>query len=113
MVCRGEASYLATHAYFWLSAYAPTIDLNRDAPWLETFVRRTLEFWLSQAVLRDAATPGNGRDGLVYADLDAVGECLDVLSCSVRAGRVHGREPDEALSALLERAGGWLVFQAM
>lgn len=105
----GEASYLATHAYFWLSAYAPTIDLNRDAPWLETFVRRTLEFWLSQAVLRDAATPGNGRDGLVYADLDAVGECLDVLSCSVRAGRVHGREPDEALSALLERAGGWLV----
>lgn len=129
----GECYYLATHATYWLSAFGATQRVTA-CPWLYAYVRRVLEFWMRQADLRDAGTPGeDAADGLVYVDLDGVAECVDVLRgvesaerdavCGAAASGAGDDDGDDAglaqrqqvravmdgLPALLARASGWLL----
>ena len=116
-----DAHNSATHACYWLWAYTPSIDLVVEAPWLVAFIKKTLEFWLGEAAKRDRGENGNGSDGLVYADLDAIAECTDVLRSVLVIGEaatgVHQKQVDAAASArglselppLLERASAWLM----
>ena len=116
-----DAHNSATHACYWLWAYTPSIDLVEEAPWLVAFIKKTLEFWLGEAAKRDRGENGNGSDGLVYADLDAIAECADVLRSVLVIGEaatgVDQKQVDAAASArglselppLLERASAWLM----
>lgn len=114
----GEASYLATHCAYWLTDYSPSIDLLAEAPWLCAFVKQVLEFWLEEAEKRDQGMAGHGRDGLVYADLDAIAECTDVLRSvqaaaaatanSAAADSGSSRRLVTELPRLLDRACAWL-----
>lgn len=112
----GEAFYLATHAIYWTTAYAPTVDLLAEAPWLAAYVHRSLAFWLSQAQLFDQGVKGSARDGRVYVDLDGIGEAVDVLR-SIQASAIAPDQPRtpterqflDSLPPLLENASEWLI----
>ena len=124
----GWCHYLATHVGYWLTACSATLAIA-DAPWLASFVRACLEFWLSQARLRERGEPGEAIDGLVYVDLDGLAECVDVLRGLQpgSAGEAEGAGPgsgsskgDDAeehrrfvaeLAPLLEEASAWLLAQ--
>lgn len=88
-----------------------------------------------KAGLRERGVTGDGRDGLVYADLDGIGECLDALqsaqaaadasnngssSSSTSNSSDHNHTPsrhsstegtarDTELDALAEAASAWLL----
>ena len=105
----GESYYLATHSYYWLSGHAPTVDLTTHAPWLKSYLHRALAFHMDQARLREEGVRSEAtRDGKVYADLDGIAECVDVLR-SAQAAAAKEKEEEDDNNQLLAAAERWLL----
>ena len=48
-----DSFYLATHIIFGFSAYSAIKTSNGDCPWVYTYIRKCLRYWMKMARLRD------------------------------------------------------------
>lgn len=93
-----ESFYLATHVTYCLSGY--TSNTRSDAPWLFDYIENSLVYWMGEAKKRDAGQRGGAEDGLVFVDLDAIAEAVDVL---------RGLQLDDDNSSLVRECTDWLL----
>lgn len=63
-----DSFYLATHIVFGFSAYSAIKTSNGDCPWVYTYIRKCLRYWMKMARLRDKK---ERRAAAAAADIEA------------------------------------------
>jgi hypothetical protein len=93
--------------------------VREDAPWLFAYIEKGMRYLLHLVRMRRKGVKGEAEDGLVFVDLDAVAEGVDVLFGLRRHGVDDGTAANgdtlgsldlsENMESVLNEAMSWLV----
>lgn len=90
-----DSFYLATHIIFGFSAYSAIKTSNGDCPWVYTYIRKCLRYWMKMARLRDKGRGTGGGEDITAAKAAEANE-----PTAARAmGEERGREKEEEREA--------------